>query len=100
MAINEFFVTYRVGRWYVDNGMDCHGPYLSQRDASADAVEAAEQVSSHSKPTAVLLKRPGSKAEIIWTSRQAMRDARSAKPANSIDSTAKHSSVGALASSP
>jgi hypothetical protein len=31
MAINEFFVTSRVDRWYVDNGVDSHGPYLRAR---------------------------------------------------------------------
>ena len=75
----EFFVTSRSGKWYVDNGMDCHGPYLSQRDATADAIDAAEQVSGRKKPAVVLLKLPGSKAEVVWSSRQAMRAAQDAK---------------------
>jgi hypothetical protein len=34
MAAIEFFVTQRVGKWCVENGPDCHGPYLSQQDAT------------------------------------------------------------------
>ena len=79
MAINEFFVTSRVDRWYVDNGVDSYGPYLSQRDAVADAIQAAEQTASNRKATAVLLKLPGSNATVIWNSRQAMRDLESAR---------------------
>jgi hypothetical protein len=63
-----------VDKWYVDNGNENHGPYLSQRDAIADAIEAAQQLASNKKPTAVLLKLPGTKATEIWSSRQAMRD--------------------------
>jgi hypothetical protein len=74
MAVNEFYVTSRVDKWYVDNGNENHGPYLSQRDAIADAIEAAQQLSSNRKPTAVLLKLQGAKAAVIWNSRQAMRD--------------------------
>ena len=77
MPAIEFFVTPRVGKWYVDTGPDCHGPYLSQWDATADAIEAAEQVSGRKKPTAVLLKVPGARAEVIWTSQKGMQ----AKPA-------------------
>jgi hypothetical protein len=62
--------------------MDCHGPYLSQRDATADAIEAAEQLSNPKRPTAVLLKLPGSNAEVIWSSRRAMREGMSVKPAS------------------
>lgn len=76
MVINEFYVTSRVGRWYVDNGPDCHGPYLSQRDATADAIDAAMDVSGRKKPSAVLLKLTGSNAEVVWSSRQAARDAK------------------------
>ena len=76
MVINEFYVTSRVGRWYVDNGPDCHGPYLSQHDATADAIDAAMDVSGRKKPSAVLLKLTGSNAEVVWSSRQAARDAK------------------------
>jgi hypothetical protein len=79
MAINEFFVTSRVDKWYVDNGVDSHGPYLSQQDAVADAIQAAEQTASNRKATAVLLKLPGSNATVIWNSRQAMRDLESVR---------------------
>jgi hypothetical protein len=74
MAVNEFYVTSRVDKWYVDNGKENHGPYLSQRDAIADAIEAAQQVSSSKNPTAVLLKLQGAKATVIWNSCQAMRE--------------------------
>ena len=70
MITNEFFVTTRIGKWYVDNGTESHGPYLSQHDATADAIDAAEQVSGRKKPAAVLLKLPGSKASPVWTSRR------------------------------
>lgn len=70
MGTNEFFVTTRIGKWYVDNGTESHGPYLSQHDATADAIDAAEQVSGRKKPAAVLLKLPGTKASPVWTSRR------------------------------
>jgi len=72
MAAVEFFVCPRVGKWYVDAGPDCHGPYLSQWDATADAIEAAEQVSGRRKPAAVLLKVPGARAQVIWTSQKGL----------------------------
>ncbi|UEM20034.1 hypothetical protein JL100_023610 [Skermanella mucosa] len=72
MVTNEFFVTSRVGKWYVDNGTDSHGPYLSRHDATADAIEAAEQVSGRKKPAAVLVKLPGSNASLVWTSRRGL----------------------------
>ena len=81
MVINEFYVTSRVGRWYVDNGPDCHGPYLSQHDATADAIDAAKSVSGRKKPAAVLLKLPGSNAEVVWSSREELREANAAKSA-------------------
>ena len=81
MVTNEFFVTTRVGKWYVDNGTESHGPYLSRHDATADAIEAAEQVSGRKKPAAFLLKLPGSNAEVVWSSRQEIRDANVAKSA-------------------
>jgi hypothetical protein len=94
MAINEFFVTSRVGKWYVDNGVDCHGPYLSQWDATADAIDAAKQVSGRKKPTAVLLKLDGSNAEVVWSSRQAMREAKSIKPeADAMESALSMSAI-------
>ena len=76
MITNESFVTTRVGKWYVDNGTESHGPYLSQRDAVADAIDAAKSVSGRKKPSAVLLKLTGSNAEVVWSSRQAARDAK------------------------
>ncbi|WP_158045118.1 hypothetical protein [Skermanella pratensis] len=75
MFTNEFFVMSRVGKWYVDNGVDSHGPYLSQRDAIADAIDAAKSVSRRKKPAAVLLKVPGTDAEVVWSSRQEIREA-------------------------
>ncbi|WP_192499085.1 hypothetical protein [Skermanella pratensis] len=58
----------------MDNGTDSHGPYLSQQDATADAIEAAEQVSGRKKPAAVLVKLPGSNATLVWTSRRRLED--------------------------
>ncbi|UEM23360.1 hypothetical protein JL100_011705 [Skermanella mucosa] len=81
MITNEFFVTTRVGKWYVDNGMESHGPYLSQRDAVADAIDAAKSVSGRKKPATVLLKLPGSHAEVVWSSREEIREANAAKAA-------------------
>jgi len=69
----------RVDRWYVDNGGDSQGPYLSQKDAVADAIQAAEQTASNRKATAVLLKLPGSNAIVIWNGRQAIRDLENVK---------------------
>ena len=79
MAINEFFVTSRVDRWSVDSGVGSYGRYLSQRDGVADVIQAAEQTASNRKPTAVLLKLPGSNATVNLNSRQAMRDLESAR---------------------
>ncbi|UEM06496.1 hypothetical protein JL101_014000 [Skermanella rosea] len=81
MITNEFFVTTRVGKWYVDNGTESHGPYLSQRDAVADAIDAAKAVSGRKKPAAVLVKLPGSNAEVVWSSREELREANAAKSA-------------------
>ena len=50
-----------------------------ERDAVADAIQAAEQTASNRKATAILLKLPGSNATVIWNSRQAMRDLESAR---------------------
>lgn len=80
MTSNEFFVTPRMGKWYVDHGTDCHGPYLSRRDAVADAIEAAERMFGPRKPSAVLVKLPGSNAEVVWTSRHGVREGGSGKP--------------------
>ena len=35
--LREFYVTCRVEKWYVDEGTESHGPYLSRHDAIADA---------------------------------------------------------------
>ena len=69
--MQEFYVTCRIEKWFVDEGSQSHGPYLSQRDAIADAIEAAEQLAKPKKAINVLLKLPGSKAELIWSSKKA-----------------------------
>jgi hypothetical protein len=68
--MQEFYVTCRIEKWFVDEGSQSHGPYLSQRDAIADAIEAAEQLAKPKKAINVLLKLPGSKAELIWSSKK------------------------------
>jgi hypothetical protein len=66
----EFFVTCRVEKWFVDDGPESHGPYLSQYDAIADAIEAAQQLAKPKKMINVFLKVPGSNAELIWSSKR------------------------------
>lgn len=68
--LREFFVTCRVEKWYVDEGTESHGPYLSRHDAIADAVEAAKLLAKPKKPIEVILKVRGSGAELIWSSRK------------------------------
>ena len=68
--LREFYVTCRVEKWFVDEGTESHGPYLSQRDAIADAIEAAEQLAKPKKAINVLLKLRGSNAELIWSSKK------------------------------
>jgi hypothetical protein len=69
-VLREFYVTCRVEKWFVDEGTESHGPYLSQRDAIADAIEAAEQLARPKKAINVLLKIRGSEAELIWSSKK------------------------------
>jgi hypothetical protein len=69
-VLREFYVTCRVEKWFVDEGAESHGPYLSQRDAIADAIEAAEQLAKPKKAINVLLKLRGSSAELVWSSKK------------------------------
>jgi hypothetical protein len=69
-VLREFYVTCRVEKWFVDEGTESHGPYLSQHDAIADAIEAAEQLAKPKKAINVLLKIRGSSAELIWSSKK------------------------------
>ncbi len=69
-VLREFYVTCRVEKWYVDEGTESHGPYLSRHDAIADAVEAAKLLAKPKKPIEVILKVRGSGAELIWSSRK------------------------------
>jgi hypothetical protein len=62
-------------KWFVDEGNESHGPYLSQRDAIADAIEAAEQMAKPKKAINVLLKIRGSSAELVWSSRKSLASA-------------------------
>ena len=93
--LREFYVTCRVEKWFVDEGSESHGPYLSQHDAIADAIEAAEQLAKPKKVINVLLKIRGSSAELIWTSR---KPSASIKTENSKHETAGPMEVEALAS--
>jgi hypothetical protein len=63
--MTDFFVTRRGRAWFVDVGADVHGPYLSRRDALADALDAAEKAG---RRAAVLVKVPGSDAAVVWRS--------------------------------
>jgi hypothetical protein len=69
-VLREFYVTCRVEKWFVDEGTESHGPYLSRHDAIADAIEAAEQLAKPKKAINVLLKIRGSDAELIWSSKK------------------------------
>jgi hypothetical protein len=69
-VLREFYVTCRVEKWYVDEGTESHGPYLSRHDAIADAVEAAKLLAKPKKPIEVILKVRGSEAELVWSSRK------------------------------
>jgi len=68
MACIAFYVTRRVGKWFVDVGNETHGPYLSERDALADAIHAAEITAGQRRATAVFRKPPKGPAETVWTS--------------------------------
>jgi len=93
--LREFYVTCRVEKWFVDEGSESHGPYLSQHDAIADAIEAAEQLAKPKKAINVLLKIRGSSAELIWTSK---KPPLSIKTENSKHETAALMEAEALAS--
>ena len=93
--LREFYVTCRVEKWFVDEGSESHGPYLSQHDAIADAIEAAEQLAKPKKVINVLLKIRGSSAELIWTSR---KPSASIKTENSKHEPAELMEAEALAS--
>jgi hypothetical protein len=69
-VLREFYVTCRVEKWFVDEGTESHGPYLSKHDAIADAIEAAEQLAKPKKAINVLLKIRGSSAQLIWSSKK------------------------------
>jgi hypothetical protein len=70
IVIREFYVTCRVEKWFVDEGSETHGPYLSKHDAIADAIEAAELLAKPKKAINVVLKLRGAGAELIWTSKK------------------------------
>lgn len=74
-VLREFYVTCRMDEWFVDEGNESHGPYLSQRDAIADAIEAAEQMAKPKKAINVLLKIRGSSAELVWSSKKSLASA-------------------------
>ena len=53
-----------------------HGPYFSRHDAVADAIDAAERLAKPKKRFDVLLKLPGSSAELLWSSKTYFADRR------------------------
>jgi hypothetical protein len=75
-VLQEFFVTCRMDKWFVDEGPEAHGPYLSRHDAIADAIDAAEMLAKPKKRFDVLLKLPGSSAELLWSSKTYFADRR------------------------
>jgi hypothetical protein len=80
IVLREFYVTCRMDKWFVDEGNESHGPYLSQRDAIADAIEAAEQMAKPKKAINVLLKIRGSSAELVWSSKKSLASAQAGPP--------------------
>ena len=64
----EFFVMRRGSRWFVDVGRDNHGPYLTEKDAMADAIDAAHELSTKSRKAKVFLKKQQQDAVLVWTS--------------------------------
>src|SRR3954454_3403681 len=94
-VLREFYVTCRVDKWFVDEGTESHGPYLSRHDAIADAIEAAEQLAKPKKAINVLLKIRGSDAELIWSSKKPSASMKTKIPAHE---TAELLETGALVS--
>jgi hypothetical protein len=41
-VLQEFFVTCRMNKWFVDERPEVHGLCLNRHDAIADAVDAAK----------------------------------------------------------
>jgi hypothetical protein len=73
-VLQEFFVTCRMDKWFVDEGPEAQGPYFSRHDAVADAIDAAERLAKPKKRFDVLLKLPGSSAELLWSSKTYFAD--------------------------
>ena len=74
--LQEFFVTCQMNKWPVDEGSKAYGPDLSRHDAIADAIDAAERLAKPKKRFDVLLKLPGSSAELLWSSKTYFADRR------------------------
>ena len=72
--LQEFFVTCQMNKWPVDEGSKAYGPDLSRHDAIADAIDAAERFAKSRKRFDVLLKLPGSSAELLWSSKTYFAD--------------------------
>jgi hypothetical protein len=72
--LQEFFVTCRMNKWFVDEGSEAYGPDLSRHDAIADAIDAAERFAKSRKRFDVLLKLSGSSAELPWNSKTYFAD--------------------------
>jgi len=72
-VLREFYVTCRVEKWYVDEGTESHGPYLSRQDAIADAVEAAKLLAKPKKPVEVILKGTGIGSQVYLELQEVFR---------------------------
>lgn len=60
---NDYLVIRRNRGWFVEEATDTHGPYLSRRDALADALDVVE--SRHARD-AVMVKDAGRNAVLVW----------------------------------
>ena len=74
--LQEFFVTCRMDKWFVDKSSEAHGLDLSRHDAIADAIDAAERLAKPKKRFDVLLKLAGSSSELLWSSKTYFADRR------------------------
>jgi hypothetical protein len=78
-VLQEFFVTCRMNKWFVDEGPEAHELCLNRHDAITDAIDAAERFENSRKRFDVLLKLPGSSAELLWNSKTYFADRRASR---------------------
>jgi hypothetical protein len=73
-VLQEFSVTCRKDKWFVDERPEAHGLCLNGHDAIADTIDAAERFAKSRKRFDVLLKLSGSSAELPWNSKAYLAD--------------------------